>query len=42
MSGTLKSKCIGFVGVGVMGQAMIESLLSKATTADQIYITAKV
>ena len=42
MSGTLKSKCIGFVGVGVMGQAIIKSLLAKSATADQICITDKV
>jgi len=42
MSGTLQSKCIGFVGVGVMGQAIIKSLLAKSTSADQICIIDKV
>lgn len=42
MNGSLKSKCIGFIGVGVMGQAIIKSLLVKSTTADQICVADKV
>ena len=41
MSTSLTNKCIGFIGVGVMGSSIIKSLLMKSITSDQICIADK-
>jgi pyrroline-5-carboxylate reductase len=41
MSTSLTNKCLGFIGVGVMGSSIIKSLLMKSITSDQICIADK-
>ena len=41
MSTSLTNKCIGFIGVGVMGSSIIKRLLMKSITSDQICIADK-
>lgn len=41
MSALLANKCIGFIGVGVMGSSIIKSLLLQSMTSDQICIADK-
>ena len=41
MSTSLTNKCIGLIGVGVMGSSIIKSLLMKSITSDQICIADK-
>lgn len=41
MSTLLTNKCIGFIGVGVMGSSIIKSLLKQSINSDQICITDK-
>lgn len=37
----MTNKCIGFIGVGVMGSSIIKSLLKQSITSDQICISDK-
>jgi pyrroline-5-carboxylate reductase len=37
----MSNKCIGFIGVGVMGSAIIKSLLKQSINSDQICVTDK-
>ncbi|MBM3699081.1 MAG: pyrroline-5-carboxylate reductase, partial [Actinobacteria bacterium] len=41
MNTPLTNKCIGFIGVGVMGSSIIKSLLSHSLKSDQICIADK-
>ena len=41
MSTSLTNKCLGFIGVGVMGSSIIKSLLMKSIPSDQICIADK-
>ena len=41
MSTSLANKCIGFIGVGVMGSSIIKSLLQHSITSEQICIADK-
>ena len=41
MKAALTNKCIGFIGVGVMGSSIIKSLLAAALPANQIFIADK-
>lgn len=41
MKASLTNKCIGFIGVGVMGSSIIKSLLLHSLPTDQICITDK-
>jgi len=41
MSTSITNKCIGFIGVGVMGSSIIKSLLKQSLNPDQIYISDK-
>jgi pyrroline-5-carboxylate reductase len=41
MSTSLANKCIGFIGVGVMGSSIIKSLLHHSITSNQICIADK-
>ena len=41
MKASLADKCIGFIGVGVMGSSLIKSLLISSVKSDQICISDK-
>jgi pyrroline-5-carboxylate reductase len=41
MKASLADKCIGFIGVGVMGSSLIKSLLISSVNSDQICISDK-
>lgn len=41
MKATLTNKCIGFIGVGVMGSSLIKSLLVSSINSEQICISDK-
>lgn len=41
MNTSLTNKCIGFIGVGIMGSSIIKSLLSHSLKSDQICIADK-
>lgn len=41
MSTSIANKCIGFIGVGVMGSSIIKSLIAKSLKSDQICIADK-
>ena len=41
MKAALTNKCIGFIGVGVMGSSIIKSLLTAGLQANQICIADK-
>ena len=41
MKVSLADKCIGFIGVGVMGSSLIKSLLISSVNSDQICISDK-
>ena len=41
MNTLLTNKCIGFIGVGVMGSSIIKSLLKQSVNSDQICIADK-
>ena len=41
MSTLITNKCIGFIGVGVMGSSIIKSLLKNSLNSDQICISDK-
>ena len=41
MKASLTNKCIGFIGVGVMGSSLIKSLLTSSINSEQICISDK-
>ena len=41
MKASLTNKCIGFIGVGVMGSSLIKSLLESSINSEQLCISDK-